>query len=95
MLEHIAKETDSTVVFSGEGADEVAQGYNYFRNQPTNQHGHEESLRRLRDLYFFDVLRVDRTTAAHGYVVQTNLTNPAVCLAHSPQHWNRNVRCGI
>ena len=39
-----------------------------FYKQPSPWEGHEESLRRLNDLYYFDVLRVDRTASAHGYV---------------------------
>lgn len=63
---YITKETDSVVIFSGEGADEVAQGYLYFYKAPTPEAGNEESMRLMRDLHMFDVLRADRTTAAHG-----------------------------
>lgn len=63
---YINKETDSVVIFSGEGADEVAQGYIYFHKAPTPQAGNEESMRLMKDLYMYDVLRADRTTAAHG-----------------------------
>lgn len=65
LSEYIKKNTDSTVIFSGEGADEVAQGYIYFRDAPTAEAGHEESVRLLKDIYLFDGLRADRTTAAH------------------------------
>lgn len=65
LSEYIQKNTDSTVIFSGEGADELAQGYIYFRDAPDPQSSHAESIRLLRDIYLFDGLRADRTTAAH------------------------------
>jgi asparagine synthase (glutamine-hydrolysing) len=62
---YIKQNTDTTVVFSGEGADEVAQGYIYFRDAPSADAAHIDSLRLLKDIYLFDGLRADRTTAAH------------------------------
>lgn len=64
----IKQNTDTTVIFSGEGADELAQGYIYFRDAPTPQHGDQESHRLLSDIYLYDGLRADRTTAAHRYL---------------------------
>jgi asparagine synthase (glutamine-hydrolysing) len=58
------------VILSGEGADEVCQGYLYFHNQPNCYDGHDESVRLLEDLYYYDVLRVDRCTAAFGLEVR-------------------------
>ena len=63
---YIQKETDRVVIFSGEGSDELAQGYIYFHKQPSPEVGDAESRRLLKDLYLYDVLRSDRTTAAHG-----------------------------
>ncbi|XP_066529962.1 asparagine synthetase [glutamine-hydrolyzing]-like isoform X2 [Hoplias malabaricus] len=63
---YIREKTDSVVIFSGEGADELAQGYIYFHKAPSPKDGAEESVRLLKELYLFDVLRADRTTAAHG-----------------------------
>ena len=62
---YIKQNTDTTVVFSGEGADELAQGYIYFRDAPSPTEAHKESLRLLNDIYLYDGLRADRTTAAH------------------------------
>lgn len=70
LSQKISKETDSIVIFSGEGADELAQGYIYFHKAPSAEEGDQESRRLLNDLYFFDVLRTDRTTAAHGLEVR-------------------------
>lgn len=64
LSKYIKKNTETTVVFSGEGADELAQGYIYFRDAPSPKAGHEESKRLLSDIYLYDGLRADRTTSA-------------------------------
>lgn len=64
IAKYIKENTDTTVVFSGEGADELAQGYIYFRDAPTPEEGHKESIRLLKDIYLYDGLRADRTMAA-------------------------------
>ena len=63
---YIQEKTDTVVVLSGEGAGEVCQGYIYFFRQPTPEEGDQESRRLCNDLFYYDVLRADRTTAAHG-----------------------------
>uniref|UniRef100_A0A8C0GV68 Asparagine synthetase [glutamine-hydrolyzing] n=1 Tax=Chelonoidis abingdonii TaxID=106734 RepID=A0A8C0GV68_CHEAB len=63
---YIRKKTDSVVIFSGEGSDELTQGYIYFHKAPSPEEAVQDSERLLRELYMFDVLRADRTTAAHG-----------------------------
>lgn len=65
--EYISKETDTTVIMSGEGSDEVAQGYIYFRDSPSAADAHKESLRLLDDIHLYDGLRADRTIAAHRF----------------------------
>lgn len=66
LSKYIREKTDTVVIFSGEGSDEVCQGYIYFYKAPNPQAGHDESLRLCNDLYLYDVCRADRTTAAHG-----------------------------
>ncbi|MED6289084.1 hypothetical protein CHARACLAT_032758 [Characodon lateralis] len=63
---YIREKTDSVVIFSGEGSDELTQGYLYFHKAPSAKAGAEDSVRLLKELFLFDVLRADRTTAAHG-----------------------------
>ncbi|XP_044752180.1 asparagine synthetase [glutamine-hydrolyzing] [Coccinella septempunctata] len=63
---YIQDNTDTTVLFSGEGADEVAQGYIYFRDAPDSSSAHEESIRLLSEIYMFDGLRADRTTSSQS-----------------------------
>lgn len=66
LSKYIRENTDTVVLFSGEGADELGQGYVYFYKQPSAEEGHAESLRLCNDLHMYDVCRADRTTAAHG-----------------------------
>lgn len=58
------------VVMSGEGADEVCQGYLYFHDAPSADESHLESVRLIKDLLYFDVLRSDRCTASNGLEVR-------------------------
>lgn len=70
LCKYIAEKTDVRIIFSGEGSDEVAQGYLYFHRAPSQTAAHVESLRLLHDLMYFDNLRTDRCTAAHGLEVR-------------------------
>lgn len=66
LSKYVKTNTDTTVVFSGEGADELAQGYIYFKKAPNAKAAHEESIRLLKDIYLYDGLRADRTTSAYS-----------------------------
>ena len=66
VAQYVREQTDRVVIFSGEGSDELAQGYMYFWLQPSAEEGDAENRRIIRDLYMYDVLRADRMTAAHG-----------------------------
>ena len=63
---HVNENTDTTVVYSGEGADELCQGYIYLHKAPCAAEADEESRRLLKDLHLYDVLRCDRTISKHG-----------------------------
>ncbi|XP_055871079.1 asparagine synthetase [glutamine-hydrolyzing]-like [Biomphalaria glabrata] len=70
LSKYIKEKTDTTVILSGEGSDELAQGYIYFHRAPSATEGDKESRRLLNDLYYYDVLRGDRTTAAWGLEIR-------------------------
>ena len=55
---------------SGEGSDELFGGYLYFHNAPNNAEFEKESFRLLDDIYLYDGLRADRTTASNGLEVR-------------------------
>lgn len=77
VCKYIRENTDTVVLLSGEGADELAQGYRYFEHAPSAKDADEESKRLLRNIYFYDVLRVDRCTAAHGLEVRVPMLDKA------------------
>jgi asparagine synthase (glutamine-hydrolysing) len=66
IAKYISQKSQDKVIFSGEGSDEVLEGYLYFHNAPTPQAGEEESLRLIRNLHLYDVLRADRCISVHG-----------------------------
>eukprot|EP00340_Litonotus_pictus_P009711 CAMPEP_0170520394 /NCGR_PEP_ID=MMETSP0209-20121228/5692_1 /TAXON_ID=665100 ORGANISM="Litonotus pictus, Strain P1" /NCGR_SAMPLE_ID=MMETSP0209 /ASSEMBLY_ACC=CAM_ASM_000301 /LENGTH=552 /DNA_ID=CAMNT_0010806667 /DNA_START=8 /DNA_END=1666 /DNA_ORIENTATION=+ len=54
------------MVLTGEGADEIFGGYLYFHKAPNSKEFHEETVRKVQDLYKYDLLRANKTTAAWG-----------------------------
>jgi len=70
LAKYVATQTPIRVLLSGEGADELFGGYQYFKNCPDPESLRLESRRLLSELYLFDNLRTDRTTAAHGLEVR-------------------------
>jgi len=66
----IKENTDITVIFSGEGADELSGSYMYFHNAPSEQQFSDETIRLIKDLHFYDVLRCDKSTACNGLEVR-------------------------
>ncbi|OWF40463.1 Asparagine synthetase [glutamine-hydrolyzing] [Mizuhopecten yessoensis] len=70
LSKYIKQKTDTTVILSGEGSDEIAQGYIYFHKAPSVEDGNEESSRLCKDLYMYDVLRSDRSTSAWGLEIR-------------------------
>ena len=67
---HVRGRGKEKVIFMGEGADEVVQGYQYFKKAPSPEEGYRESVQLVKNLYKADVLRNDRSTAAHGLEVR-------------------------
>ncbi|HRE88763.1 MAG TPA: asparagine synthase-related protein, partial [Myxococcota bacterium] len=54
------------MVLSGEGADELFGGYLYFRLAPSAAELHDELVRKLDQLHFYDCLRANKAMAAWG-----------------------------
>ena len=70
LAKYIKENTDVTVIFSGEGADEILGGYLYFHNAPSFESFQTETYRRVKNLYMYDVLRCDRTTSSQSLEVR-------------------------
>lgn len=68
---YINAKTDIKVIFNGDGSDEAGGGYLYFYRAPSDEEFEAETTRLLRDIYAFDVLRSDRSMAAHGLEART------------------------
>lgn len=54
------------MVLSGEGADEVMGGYLYFHKAPNKEEFHKETVRKVKDLHYYDCLRANKATMAWG-----------------------------
>jgi asparagine synthase (glutamine-hydrolysing) len=51
LSKYIKENTDDIVIYSGEGSDEISQGYLYFKNQPSPREGALESKKLVEELY--------------------------------------------
>ena len=68
---YIRENTDCKVIFNGDGSDEVCCGYLYLQNAPSSRELQLESERLVNELYFFDVLRSDRSISSNGLEART------------------------
>jgi asparagine synthase (glutamine-hydrolysing) len=66
LSKYIATNTKDVVIFSGEGPDEILEGYPYFIKAPSAEEGKIESERLTRELHRYDVLRTDRCISSNG-----------------------------
>jgi len=55
---------------TGEGADELFGGYLYFHKAPNAEEFHRETIRKVNDLYKYDLLRAKKSTMAWGLEVR-------------------------
>ena len=63
---YIKNNTDCKVIFNGDYADEVCGGYKYFKKAPNEQDFHNECIRLINDIHFYDCLRSDRSISNNG-----------------------------
>jgi asparagine synthase (glutamine-hydrolysing) len=70
LLARFIKELGFKMVLSGEGSDELLGGYLYFHSAPSDAAHLAECKKRLLQLPYFDCLRADKSTMAHGVEVR-------------------------
>lgn len=63
---YIKENTDCKVIFNGDYADEVCGGYKYFKKTNSDTEFHNECIRLVNDIHYFDCLRSDRTISNNG-----------------------------
>jgi asparagine synthase (glutamine-hydrolysing) len=66
LAKYIQRETDIKVIFNGDVIDEASGSYVYFKNAPSLEAYQEESIRLMREIHLYDVLRADRTISGCG-----------------------------
>ena len=66
LCEWINKNFKERVIFSGEGSDELFCGYLYSHNAPSEEELYFDSIRLVKQLYKYDVLRAERCTSGNS-----------------------------
>lgn len=66
LLARFIKSMGIKMVLSGEGADEIFGGYLYFHKAPSVKDFHEETVRKLGKLHWYDCLRANKSLSAWG-----------------------------
>lgn len=68
---YIKENTDIKVVFNGDGSDEIFGGYLYMRRAPNELEFEIETIKLLKNIHKYDVLRSDRCMSSHGLEART------------------------
>ena len=66
LLARVIRSMGIKMVLSGEGADEIFGGYLYFHKAPNAREFHDETVRKISKLHFYDCLRANKSLMAWG-----------------------------
>ena len=65
VCKYVAENTDVKVLMTGEISDEIF-GYKYTDFAPSPEEFQKEAVKRIREIYMYDVLRADRSISSNG-----------------------------
>jgi asparagine synthase (glutamine-hydrolysing) len=71
IAKYISDNSDSKVIFNGDGSDELTGGYLYFHKSPSRLHSDSETVKLLSNISYFDVLRSDKCISSCGLEPRT------------------------
>ena len=98
VTKYISDNTNFKVVLSGDGSDEVCNGYleNYFASNENEIQ--ENAIDRVKNIHFYDVLRADRATSCNGLELRVpfldvNFVNYYLEINPNLKFPKKNVRC--
>ena len=74
---YIKEHSEAKVIFNGDGSDELAGGYLYMNSCPDSIEYDKETVRLLKDIHLFDVLRSDKSISSHGLEPRTPFLDKA------------------
>ena len=74
---YINTHSEAKVIFNGDGSDELCGGYLYMSSCPDSIEYDKETIRLLKDIYLFDVLRSDKSISSHGLEPRTPFLDKA------------------
>jgi asparagine synthase (glutamine-hydrolysing) len=74
---YIKEHSEAKVIFNGDGSDELAGGYLYMNSCPDALEYDKETIRLLKDIHLFDVLRSDKSISSHGLEPRTPFLDKA------------------
>lgn len=76
MAKYIREKTPYRVILSGEGADELFMGYNYFYLCKQPDAAAQESVRLVSNMHRYDLLRADRAMSSFGLELRVPFLDP-------------------
>jgi asparagine synthase (glutamine-hydrolysing) len=68
---YIKEHSEAKVIFNGDGSDELCGGYLYMSKCTDSLEYDRETVRLLKDIHLFDVLRSDKSISSHGLEPRT------------------------